>query len=529
MCRILFLSCLLSLACTDAPPPTSTQPATTLDITAKADATSTLGETSETINGYKDQVTHELSLRPGAFGAPCKANNDCDSAFCVDTRQGKVCSISCVSDCPSGFECTSTTGSDLIYVCISRFVRLCDPCKEHSDCNSPGTAGNICVNHASAGSFCGVACDPTQSGCPQDYTCQQVADTKTGISATQCLPSKGSLCTCSPRAILLGLTTPCVNNNFYGSCAGQRICTVQGLSNCVGQMPDVETCNNVDDNCDGEVDNVGSSFIGNQCKHTNQFGMCTGSITGCVKGKPVCNAPEPAPESCNGIDDNCNGTTDEGLCDDGNECTTDACNTDGSCKHAKLTGTPCDDGNVCTTIEQCAAGVCVGGNLLDCNDNDQCSLDSCDPFTGCKHVPASEGVCPDDGNVCTQDVCKNGACTHPNVKDGTVCATDGEVCTTDICKSGECQHIANTVACNDGNPCTLNDTCKDKTCSVSVPKVCSDNNPCTLDECDPKIGCVFKPNPSWKDGLPCPDDGNPCTDDICKGSTCSHVPIPNCG
>ncbi len=521
------------IACSDGQS-AMTYSVASLDINATIDATdvSSQYQEKETKDAFDfvDQSAKDSQPQPRAFGFPCLSNNDCDSGFCIDTRQGKVCSTSCVSDCPSGFQCTnvSGTGSDIVYACISRFTRLCDPCKEHSDCNAPGTAGNVCASQESAGSFCGAACLPTQSDCPSGYTCQLFTDKKTGMSTTQCLPTKGALCTCSPRATLLGLSTVCANSNFFGSCPGQRTCTVQGLTNCVGQIPDVESCNNLDDNCDGEVDNVDISFLGSVCKRTSAFGTCQGNITACVKGKPVCNALEPTPEACNGLDDNCNGATDEGLCDDGNECTVDACNTDGSCKHIKLTGIACNDQNICTAFDQCMSGICLGGSPLDCNDNDSCSTDFCDPFTGCKHTPASDGVCPDDGNACTMDVCKVGSCTHPNAKDGIPCATDGDVCTTDICKSGECQHVANTLPCNDGNQCTLNDTCKDKSCSVSIPKTCTDNNPCTLDECDPKIGCVFKPNPSWKDGAPCPDDGNPCTDDVCKGSTCSHIPIQNC-
>ncbi|MBI5369806.1 hypothetical protein HZA85_01255 [Candidatus Uhrbacteria bacterium] len=525
---LVLLICGLLMACTDASS-SQTPPTTVLDTIATYDASPGMAETHQDADSLQDQWSDAL-IEPGDFGSPCLGNSDCNSGFCIEASQGKVCSRACVVDCPSGFQCAnvSATGPDVLYICVSRFVRLCDPCKQHSDCNAPGTAGNLCVSQASAGSFCGVACLPTQNDCPTGYTCQLSTDAKTGVSLMQCLPKGGALCTCSPRATLLGLSTACANKNFYGTCAGERTCTVQGLTNCIGQIPDVETCNNLDDNCDGQIDNVDASFLGSACKRTSLFGTCTGKVMGCAKGSPICDAPEPTPEACNGMDDNCNGVTDEGLCDDGNECTTDACNTDGSCKHTKLTGTACNDQNVCTAFDQCASGVCLGGSLLDCNDNDPCSIDSCDPFTGCKHLPASEGTCADDGNACTQDVCKAGSCTHPSIKDGAPCATDGEVCTTDICKSGACEHLANTVACNDGNPCTLNDTCKDKTCSVFVPKVCTDNNPCTLDECDPKIGCVFKPNPSWKDGAPCPDDGNACTDDICKGSTCAHVPIPNC-
>jgi hypothetical protein len=38
---------------------------------------------------------------------------------------------------------------------------------------------------------------------------------------------------------------------------------------------------------------------------------------------------------------------------------------------------------------------------INCNDNNVCTLDSCDPQSGCSNSPIS---C-DDGNVCTIDSC----------------------------------------------------------------------------------------------------------------------------
>ncbi len=58
-------------------------------------------------------------------------------------------------------------------------------------------------------------------------------------------------------------------------------------------------------------------------------------------------------ERCNGVDDDCDGTVDEGAdadCDDANPCTVDACS-GGACVHsAAPDGTQCDDGNECTGI-----------------------------------------------------------------------------------------------------------------------------------------------------------------------------------
>ena len=172
------------------------------------------------------------------------------------------------------------------------------------------------------------------------------------------------------------------------------------------------------------------------------------------------------------MDDNCNGETDEGLCDDGNPCTTDSCNTDGSCKHNQLEGTPCDDGNACTTVDKCAAGKCVGGALKLCDDDNACTDDKCDP-------------------------------------------------------AGGCLFTSNKDPCDDGNQCTTADKCSEKKCVGGPPPNCNDGNPCTTDSCDPSKGCVHKAD-TKNDGVTCTNDSNPCTVDKCQGGQCKHVTIPGC-
>jgi cysteine-rich repeat protein len=46
-------------------------------------------------------------------------------------------------------------------------------------------------------------------------------------------------------------------------------------------------------------------------------------------------------------------------------------------------GTPCEDGTVCTRIDTCQAGICTGADPLDCNDEKECTQDSCDARVGC--------------------------------------------------------------------------------------------------------------------------------------------------
>jgi len=84
-------------------------------------------------------------------------------------------------------------------------------------------------------------------------------------------------------------------------------------------------------------------------------------------------------------------------CDDGNQCTLDSCDPEEGCKNVPQDGLPCDDGDACTVGDECAAGVCTGGTLVDCDDFNPCTDDSCDPATGCINVPAPEGTQCDGG------------------------------------------------------------------------------------------------------------------------------------
>ena len=462
----------------------------------------------------------EVAPLSGEFGAPCSIGGDCDSGYCVPTPSGSVCSKACNDVCPEGFKCApyNPQGGDVNYVCVAGYGTLCDPCASNADCNSAGDQGNVCVSFGPDGSFCGAVCAGGKS-CAPGYDCQTVLDAVSGKQVKQCVFAQGA-CPCSQAAIAAELKTACQNKNLYGACEGVRKCTAQGLTECQAAVPKPEECNNLDDDCNGKTDDFDVTA---QCKKSNAFGTCTGILSACVNGQPQCDAPEAAPETCNGLDDNCNGETDEGNCDDGEPCTKDTCNTDGSCKHVAQSGAPCDDGNACTAADQCSQGTCMGGKPLDCNDDDACSADSCDALSGCLHT-AQEGSCIDDGNACTQDLCIAGKCTHPAAATGSACLEDGDPCTQDVCMGGACTHppAAFAVPCtDDGNACTA-DVCNKGACAhmpLGSEKSCpEDGDPCTQDVC--LAGKCSHP-PAANNG-PCSSDGVLCTDDICQGGKCTH-------
>ncbi|HEU4402647.1 MAG TPA: choice-of-anchor Q domain-containing protein [Candidatus Polarisedimenticolia bacterium] len=81
----------------------------------------------------------------------------------------------------------------------------------------------------------------------------------------------------------------------------------------------------------------------------------------------------------------CTGTSYS--CQDGNVCTTDACDGAGGCNFTNNT-VGCDDGNACTVFDRCSGGACQG-SPASCDDGNACTLDSCDALKGCVHAVAT--------------------------------------------------------------------------------------------------------------------------------------------
>ncbi len=245
---------------------------------------------------------------PGQPGAPCKKNSDCDSEFCVETPDGRVCAAYCYAGedtCPPGFRCSQVQAyPDTVYVCVYLYPRICRPCATNQDCEAafaPGPA--LCVAGDPDGRFCGSPCEEA-ADCPPGYDCRPITSLA-GIEVRQCVPLN-SECTCSKVAIADGASTPCTVENEHGRCPGERTCTQEGLSECSAPDPAPEVCNGRDDDCNGLTDDAKSR----ECTIKNAYGECPGT-TACQDGKEVCTGTPATQEACNQVDDDCDGQTDE--------------------------------------------------------------------------------------------------------------------------------------------------------------------------------------------------------------------------
>ncbi|MCA9546863.1 MAG: thrombospondin type 3 repeat-containing protein, partial [Myxococcales bacterium] len=105
----------------------------------------------------------------------------------------------------------------------------------------------------------------------------------------------------------------------FGVCqAGQETCVDGAWGACEGQvLPGPEACNNLDDDCDGDVDELTRPcWEGDPA--VEGVGICAAGYQRCAQGVWQATCREqvvPRDEACNGADDDCDGTVDEGFPD----------------------------------------------------------------------------------------------------------------------------------------------------------------------------------------------------------------------
>jgi RHS repeat-associated protein len=161
---------------------------------------------------------------------------------------------------------------------------------------------------------------------------------------------------------------------------------------------------------------------------------------------------------------------------------TDACSscnlpgTTGVCSPKPLGASCGDNSNLCNGAGTCSPyGTCVVGPAPQVNDNNPCTVDSCDPATGVSHVPVADGTTCDDNNLCTTgETCHAGTCGG-----GSVIACPGDSChsagtcdpATGFCSTTDTKPY-DGLACDDGNRCTTGDSCLGGSCIPGTTNVC---------------------------------------------------------
>lgn len=427
-------------------------------------------------------------------GNPCTTEDACKESTCTG---GKL--KNCKADDPDPDDC-------IVYSCdpANGQCNVEEPLPDEASCQD----GNGCtVNDRCVEGVCEPGkekecipyndCVPTKCmpGTKEDeFTCQMVPFD----DGTLC--DDGNLCTTADACII-------PPNKQFPECNGEPL-------NC----DDANSCTS--DSCDKDVGCKNQPFSGGSCYLPPGFcgakGVCVegqcdqGDVVVCDDGIACTN------DSC-GADETCLHEPDHSVCDDGLYCNgQELCEVDAGCADGEppvvddlvactadscaeetdqIVHEPddslCDDADVCSGLEICHAflGCIAAGPPLDCDDQVDCTVDSCDPLEGCSSVP-NDGAC-DDMVGCTVDSCdaQAGCLNEP---DDEFC-DDGVDCTSTVCSAAA--------------GCLIDPN----------NELCDDDIDCTSDSCSPDEGCQHYPLHSL-----C-DDGIDCTDDLCPGAgPCSN-------
>ena len=336
----------------------------------------------------------DMGPEPGTIGYPCASAADCSSGFCVTTQDGKQCTDECIDECPPGWSCVLHKPSlpDEIYVCAPKFLALCRPCRQNADCLTNGAdLGDRCVPYGYKGSFCGAACDAAP--CPDGYLCQEVQDASLALTSQCILPGFGE-CPCTQWFADEAASTDCAKTGEMGICTGVRKCTAAGLTPCDAKEPAFETCNGLDDDCDGNAD---EDLGGSPCLVVSQWGNCPG-VESCDAGKLSCVGEPASPEICDGKDSDCDGMTDEGFPDTDGDGVADCLEPDKDGDGVVDAKDNCDaDFNP----KQEDADLDTIGDICDPDDDNDSVPDGsdCQPFDPDVH-PGEQDVCDGKDNDC---------------------------------------------------------------------------------------------------------------------------------
>jgi hypothetical protein len=337
-----------------------------------------------------------------------------------------------------------------------------------------------------------------------DSTCNNVDDDCDGLTDEEYAPEATS---CGIGACGATGETSCVAGEVEDSCT-------EGT-------PVTEVCDNLDNDCDGTVDEdliqATSCGVG-ECGATG--------IETCNAGVLECNAVPGTPAAddsvCNGIDDDCNGQVDEDYTPTATTCGVGECSASGQliCQGGAETdtctpGTPAADDSVCdgldndcngqvdedyvVTATNCGVGACLASGQLECQAGAE--VDTC-----------TAGAPAADDSTCNgiDDDC-DGEVDEEYAPVGTICGT------------GECASNTGQLVCQSG---AVVDTCE--------PLAGSSNEVCDgLDnDCDGKVDEGFDQD---NDGVfdcfdNCPSHYDPSQQDIdgdLAGDICDVCPADN--
>ena len=365
-------------------------------------------------------------------------------------------------DCPNGSACVQ----GFCQACngINEGIKECSVDTNNGVVTNNGTNGQITNNGTitnnganNNGSNNGVAC-VADLDCPIDLdTCALAGKTTCTDGVEGCDVTGAGTCECNP-----GDSIECGTSDVGKCTLGTKNCNETGaFDDCEGAIePVTETCDGFDNNCDGATDEDC------ECAEDHICGIDTGE---CALGIQVCingslgtceGAINSTQEVCDGLDNDCDGSTDEDL----------------------------------TILTNCGVGACEGNTGIETCVAGEYSGNTCNPFDG-----ASNEICDGVDNDCDGQIDNGLNCEclndtqQPCGSNVGECVMGIQTCVDGVWATCEGEVVPTTELCNS----------RDDDCNGGI-----DNNACVVSPDDTdgdgvantSDNCVNIPNPGQENG-----------------------------